>query len=97
MGLFDAFQDPQFRKDLKKNAGDFAQSASNTAASNMYMPVDAINWILGQNGIKIDDPVMGEDWMRRVGLLRQVDSGVPKMAGETFGLLAMLPFAKPKK
>jgi len=97
MGLFDAFQDEQFRQDLKKNARDFTQSASNTAAANVTVPIGVMNWLLSQGGLDIKEPVLGEEWMKRVGLLQEVDPGLPKMAGETVGLLSMLPFAMPKK
>jgi hypothetical protein len=95
MGLLDALQDPTFRADVKKNARNLAQSASNTLAENVTMPVDAMAWILRKAGVPIpDNPVMGGDWMRQNGLTAAVQPGPSAMAGETLGLLAPIAATK---
>jgi hypothetical protein len=90
MGLLDALRDPQFRRDLKTNAGQLAQSMSNTAASTVTAPVDAISWLLSKGGLDIKNPVGGSDWAKLKGLTQDVPEGLPKVAGETLGLLAPL-------
>jgi hypothetical protein len=64
---------------------DTAQSASNSAASNLSAPVDAIAWALRKAGMDIQNPVGGSDWMAQQGLTAPVDDGIPKMLGETVG------------
>jgi hypothetical protein len=68
---------------------DAAQAASNTVAGNVSAPVDLIAWLLRKAGVPVPEaPVGGSDWMARQGLTREVQPGVSKLAGETFGLLA---------
>jgi hypothetical protein len=68
---------------------DTAQSASNSAASNLSAPVDAIAWALRKAGLPIpENAVGGSDWMEKKGLTAPVKEGIPKMAGEVLGGLA---------
>jgi GNAT superfamily N-acetyltransferase len=68
---------------------DTAQSASNSAASNLSAPVDAIAWALRKAGLPIpENAVGGSDWMEKKGLTAPVQEGIPKMAGEVLGGLA---------
>jgi len=89
MGLLEAFRDPQFRRDLGTNAGQLGQSMSNTAASSVTAPVDAIAWLLRRARIPVPENALGgSEWARQAGLLADVPDGLPKVAGETLGLLA---------
>lgn len=98
MGLLDALQDPTFRADVKKNARNLAQSASNTLAENISMPVDLTAMLLRKAGLPIpENPVMGGDWMRQNGLTAAVQPGPSALAGETLGLLAPIGFVKTDK
>lgn len=94
MGLIDALRDPQFRRDVKTNARNLGQSASNTIASNISAPVDLIALALRKAGIPVPEPVGGSQWMTERGLTRDVPQGAPKLAGETLGLLAPLAGTK---
>jgi len=91
MGLMDALQDPLFWRDVRRNAKDLGQSASNAALSNVTGPVDMANSLLGLLGIKSAEPVGGAKWAERVGLSKPVGTGLPQVVGETLGLVA--PFA----
>jgi len=91
MGLMDALQDPLFWRDVRRNAKDLGQSASNAALSNVTGPVDMANSLLGLLGIKSAEPVGGARWAERVGLSKPVGTGLPQVVGETLGLVA--PFA----
>ena len=97
MGLLDALYDPTFRADVKKNARNLAQSASNTLAENVSAPVDVINWLLHQGGVNIQDPVMGANWLRQYGLTAPVEKSPSSVAGETLGLLAPLGLVNQNK
>lgn len=68
------------------------QAASNTAADAVSMPVDAMAWLMKKAGVPIQEPVGGSDWMRRVGLTRDVDQA-SEMAASLAGLL--VPVAAP--
>jgi hypothetical protein len=95
MGLLDALQDPTFRADVKKNARNLAQSASNTLAENVSMPVDAMAWILRKAGVPVpENPMLGGNHLRQMGLTAPVQSGPSALAGETLGLLAPLAATK---
>ncbi len=94
MGLLDALRDPQFRRDVKTNARNLGQSASNTIASNISAPVDLIALALRKAGIPVPEPVGGSQWMTEQGLTRDVPQGAPKLAGETLGFLAPLASTK---
>jgi hypothetical protein len=67
---------------------DFLQSASNTAASNVTAPVDAIAWLLRKAGVDVGEPMGGSDWAKRQGLMRDVPQSASSLAGETAGLLS---------
>lgn len=67
---------------------DFLQSASNSVAGNVAGPVDLIGMGLNKIGVPVGPaPVGGSEWMKRKGLLRDVEQGPARIAGETFGLL----------
>jgi len=89
MGLLDALRDPQFRRDVGTNANQLAQSMSNTAAGTVTAPVDAIAWLLRKARVPVpQNPIGGSDWAMQQGLMQEVPEGMPKIAGETLGLLA---------
>jgi hypothetical protein len=68
---------------------DFLQSASNSAASNVSAPVDALAWLLRKAGLPVpEDAIGGSEWMQQQGLTRPVQQSGASLAGETFGLLA---------
>lgn len=67
---------------------DFLQAASNSAASNVSAPVDAIAWLLKKAGIDVGTPVGGSDWMEQRGLTKSVQQSGASVAGEALGLLA---------
>ena len=68
---------------------DFLQSLSNTAASNVSGPVDAINWALGKAGLPVSNaPVGGSEWMQRKGYTKPVEQSTASILGETAGLLS---------
>lgn len=95
MGLLDALRDPQFRSDLGTNARQLGQSASNTIAEGVTMPVDALAWLLRKGGAQVPQtPVGGSDWAKQQGLMADVPPGAPKMAGEALGLLAPMAGTK---
>jgi hypothetical protein len=89
MGLLDALRDPQFRRDVGTNANQLAQSMSNTAAGTVTAPVDAIAWLLRKGRVPVpQNPIGGSEWATQQGLMADVPEGMPKMAGETLGLIA---------
>ena len=88
MSLLGALQDKQFWRDVGGNTADLAQSASNSAATNVSAPVDLITWLMNKAGANIKEPVGGSDWMKRVGLTRQVADSPAAMAGDTLGMIA---------
>ncbi len=96
MGLMDALQDPLFWRDVRRNAKDLGQSASNAALSNVTGPVDTINSLLKLLSMNSEEPVMGSKWADRVGLTEKVPQGMPQVAGETIGLTIPFAAAKPK-
>jgi len=67
---------------------DFLQAMSNSAASTVSAPVDAIGWGLRKAGVPVPEDAFGSSvWMERVGLTRPVQPGLLGVAGETAGLL----------
>lgn len=76
------------KKAIIKALRDFGQSASNTAADTVAVPVDLIAAGLRSGGLPIpSNPVGGSEWMRQKGLTVPVDPGMAKTAGETAGIL----------
>jgi hypothetical protein len=75
---------------------DALQSASNTAADTVSAPVNALAWLLRKAGVPVPQNALGSsDWMAQQGLTREVPQGVPRMIGETAGLvLPMVATAK---
>jgi hypothetical protein len=67
---------------------DILQSASNTAASNVSAPVDALAWALRKLGLDVGQPVGGSDWMAQRGLTKPVEPGWAQVVGDTLGLSA---------
>lgn len=95
MGLLDALRDPQFRSDLGTNARQLGQSASNTIAEGVTMPVDALAWLLRKGGAQVpQNPLGGSDWAKQQGMMADVPQGAPKTAGEALGLLAPMAGTK---
>jgi hypothetical protein len=76
------------KKAIIKGLRDFGQSASNTVAETVSMPVDMIAAGLRYGGLPIpSDPMGGSEWMRKRGLTVDVDPGIAKTAGEAAGLI----------
>lgn len=64
-----------------------AQGASNGAASGVYSSVDMLAAALRKAGIPVpDDPVMGEQWMRQIGLIQEPKNKLAGAIGEGLGL-----------
>jgi hypothetical protein len=75
---------------------DFAQGASNSVASNVSVPVDAIAWLLRKGGVNVPpNPVMGSDWMAEKGLTREPQNKLAGFAGDMAGMVT--PFAAAAK
>lgn len=73
---------------MKQGILDFLQSASNAVAGNVAGPVDLIGMGLNKIGVPVGSaPVGGSEWMRRRGLIREVQQGPARILGETAGLL----------
>ena len=76
------------KKALIKALRDTVQSASNTVASGVSAPVDLIAAGLRKVGLPIPQaPVGGSQWMENMGLTVPVEDGIPKLAGETLGMI----------
>jgi hypothetical protein len=74
------------RRALARGLLDTTQAASNSAASTVSAPVDALAWLLRKAGAPIPQaPFGGSDWMRSQGLMRDVQSPVANAVGETLG------------
>ena len=75
------------KKAIIKALRDFGQSASNTAADTVAVPVDLIAAGLRSGGLPIpSNPVGGSEWMAQNGLKVPVDPGMAKVAGEAVGM-----------
>ena len=62
---------------------DFAQGASNSAASNVTAPVDALAWLLRKGGLPIPEaPVGGSDWARQKGLTAEPQNKLAGLLGD---------------
>lgn len=73
---------------LLDNVHNFAQGASNSAASNITAPVDGIAWLLRKAGLPIPSaPLGGSDWAAQRGLTRPAN-GVAGLLGEAIGGVA---------
>jgi hypothetical protein len=84
------------RRALARGLLDTTQAASNSAASTVSAPVDALAWVLRKAGVPIPQaPFGGSDWMKSQGLMRDVQSPVANAVGETIGgVLPMVATAK---
>jgi hypothetical protein len=92
--LAELLRDPQFRRDIGNNAGDFLKSANNAVASGVTAPVDGLAWLLRQAGAKVGDaPIGGSDWANNVGLTGTPTNknSLASLLGEAAGNIA--PFA----
>ena len=77
---------PERRKALVQGLLDTTQAASNSAASTVAAPVDALAWALRKAGAPIPQaPFGGSDWMKAQGLMRDVQSPVANVVGESIG------------
>ena len=77
---------PQRRRALVQGLLDTTQAASNSAASTVAAPVDALAWALRKAGAPIPQaPFGGSDWMKAQGLMRDVQSPVANVVGESIG------------
>lgn len=73
---------------------DVAQAASNAVAGNVSGPVDLLAFLLRKAGVPVpEDPVLGTEWLKKRGLIRDVPQGAAQVAGETLGLLAPVAVA----
>lgn len=74
---------------------DFLQGASNSAASTVSAPVDALAWALRKAGLPVNNPVGGSDWMAQQGLTREPQNRAAGLLGESVaGVAPMLAAAK---
>ncbi len=72
---------------LADSLRDFAQSASNSIASNVSAPVDGIAWALRKAGVPVPaNPMGGSDWMAQKGLTAPVQQGLAQTLGEAAGM-----------
>jgi hypothetical protein len=77
---------PENRRAFSRGLLDATQAASNSAASTVSAPVDALAWVLRKAGVPIPQaPFGGSDWMKAQGLTRDVQSPVANAVGETIG------------
>lgn len=76
------------------NLLDLLQSASNSAASNVSAPVDALAWLLRKAGVPVpEDAVGGSQWMEQKGLTKPIKQSAESLAGETMGLIGPMAVA----
>lgn len=76
------------RQALARALRDTLQSASNSVASGVSAPIDLIAAGLRKVGVPIPEaPLGGSQWMENVGLTVPVQDGIPKVAGETLGMI----------
>lgn len=68
---------------------DFLQGASNSAASTVSAPVDALAWLMRKAGVPIPQaPIGGSDWMAQRGLTAQPRNALAGAIGESAGVVA---------
>jgi hypothetical protein len=73
---------------MNQSIWEFLQSASNAVAGNVAGPVDLLGMGLNKIGVNVGNaPVGGSEWMKRKGLMRDVEQGPARVLGETAGLL----------
>ena len=71
-----------------KTIQDFLQAMSNSAADTVAGPVDLLSMGLNKLGVPVGDkPIGGSNWQKEMGLRREVKQGIPRVLGETAGLL----------
>jgi hypothetical protein len=75
------------KQTIIKALRDFGQSASNTAADTVAVPVDLIASALRSGGIDVGTPVAGSQWMAEKGLTAPVEPGMAKALGESAGMI----------
>jgi hypothetical protein len=74
-------------KELLGYGRDFAQGASNSAASNISGPVDGIAWLLRRAGINVPEaPIGSSEWMMMNGLTPRPNNRLAGMLGESAGV-----------
>jgi hypothetical protein len=74
------------RQALARGLLETTQAASNSAASTVAAPVDALAWALRKFGAPIPQaPFGGSDWMKAQGMMRDVQSPYANAVGETIG------------
>lgn len=73
---------------IVKALRDTAQAASNTAASTVSGPLDLIAAALRYGGVPVPENAFGgSKWMAERGLTQEVEQGVPRVVGETLGMV----------
>jgi hypothetical protein len=64
-----------------------AQGASNGVAGVVAGPVDTLAVILRKMGVPVPaDPVAGEQWMRKMGLMQEPKNKLAGLVGEGVGM-----------
>lgn len=95
MSLLKALSDPAYWEEVANQGRNFGQATSNAVAQVAAAPVDLINMGLGFAGLSSKRPVGGTEWLKEIGLYRDVPQGAAQVAGETLG--NVLPVAIPAK
>lgn len=73
---------------IVKALRDTAQAASNTAASTVSGPIDLLAAALRYGGIPVPENAFGgSKWMAERGLTQEVEQGIPRVVGETLGMV----------
>lgn len=76
------------KKAIIKALRDSAQAASNTVADTVSFPVDLIAAGLRKAGVPVpQNAVGGSNWMNEQQFTQPVDEGIPKMVGQTLGMV----------
>lgn len=85
--LLAAFGDERARSALTALTSGL-QGASNGAAESLTFPVDAMAWLLRQHGIDVgSSPIGGEEWARRVGLIKDPQNPLAGAIGQGLGYI----------